>query len=80
VRWLSGSERDARDEGFDPRYAACIGRFLAPHGGFYAEQHGRRPGRRPQGWHNPTPTFLADLPTDPEALRERLCLENPPSR
>lgn len=80
VCWLSGSEADAREAGFDPRDGVPTGRFRAPYGDFHAEAQGRRPGRRAQGWHLPTPEFLADLPREPDALRDRLCTDNPPSR
>lgn len=80
VRWLTGSEDRARAAGFDPRDGVPIGRFRAPWGDFHAEQEGRLPGRRAQGWHAPTPTFLAALPHDPVELLDRLCTDNPPSR
>lgn len=80
VRWLSGDEHAAREAGFDPRDGVSVGRFRAPYGDFHAEQQGRRPGRRVQGWHAPTPSFLAGLPREPAELLRRLCADNPPSR
>ncbi|MGQ0572788.1 MAG: hypothetical protein ACT4RN_01145 [Pseudonocardia sp.] len=76
VQWLSGDGVP----GFDPADGVAVGRFRAPYGDFHAEQQGRRPGRRAQGWHAPTPTFLAGLPHDPAELLDRLCLDNPTSR
>lgn len=80
VRWLSGSEQVARSAGFDPRDGVPVGRFQAPYGDFHAEQQGRRPGRRAQGWHTPTREFLAALPRDSDELLARLCTDNPQSR
>lgn len=80
VRWLLGSAQAAREAGFDPRDGVPVGRFQAPWGDFHADREGRRPGRRAQGWHAPTPTFLAALPRDPAQLMARLCTDNPPSR
>ena len=36
VRWLTGSAREADDEGFDPAAGVPTGRFRAAHGDFYA--------------------------------------------
>lgn len=80
VRWLSGSAETARGAGFDPADGVPVGRFRATYGDFHAEQNGRRPGRRAQGWHAPTREFLAGLPRDPVALLERLHGDHPPSR
>ncbi len=80
VRWLTGSPEAAHEAGFDPRDGVLLGRFQAPYGDFHADQQGRRPGRRAQGWHTPTPAFLAGLSRDPEALLARLCADNPQGR
>lgn len=80
VRWLSGSAQAALDAGFDPCDGVPVGRYRAPHGDFHAELEGRVPARRRQGWHTPSPSFLAGLPREPRALLERLCTDNPPSR
>lgn len=94
VRWLPGTDASAQDadeaaarsadaaraQGFDPSDGVAVGRFQAPFGDFHAETQGRHPGRRAQGWQNPTPEFLASLPRDPEELLDRLVTDNPPSR
>lgn len=83
--WLTGSEQDARDEGFDPDDLGPVGRFRAPYGDFdsAADAAGDpdlcapRPHSRRGSWQAPTTEFLAQLPRDPTALRGRLREDNP---
>ncbi len=68
VRWLTGSAREAADEGFDLANAVPTGRYRAAHGDFYAALDHLAPRRKPGTWHTPTTEFLARLPRDPQAL------------
>lgn len=85
-RWLTGSEREAIEDGFDPRDVAPVGRFSARYGDFRDE--GDDPARCPAlparasqrgSWQAPTVEFFARLPRDPGVLLERLRGENPGS-
>ncbi|OLF18220.1 CU044_5270 family protein [Actinophytocola xanthii] len=68
--WLQGTEAELRAAGVDPdapspevRRAKC--------GDFYPEG-GMRPCEREGSWQEPTPEFVAELPTDPEELYEEI--------
>ena len=78
--WLSGDGPAAVDAGFDLADHWPTGRFRAPFGDFYAELNGNEPAARPGSWAHPTPAFLATLPSEPEAMLERLIADSPPGR
>jgi hypothetical protein len=80
VQWLTGSAREADEEGFDLADAVPTGRYRAAHGDFYAALDDLAPRRRPGTWHAPTAEFLARLPRDPKALLARLCADGPEGR
>ena len=80
VQWLTGSAREADQEGFDLAGAVPTGRYRAAHGDFYAALDDLAPRRRPGTWHAPTVEFLARLPRDPTALLARLCADGPEGR
>jgi hypothetical protein len=90
--WLTGSAEEAREDGFDLRDIAPVGRFRARYGEFDGDPEGDlgveldtavfcpRPHRPRRGsWQSPTPEFLQRLPRDPAALLERLREDNPGS-
>jgi hypothetical protein len=89
--WLTGSADEAREDGFDLRDLAPVGRFRARYGDFEAGPDADlgleldtafcprpRPPRR-GSWQSPTPEFLQRLPRDPAALLARLREDNPGS-
>jgi hypothetical protein len=87
-RWLSGSAEQAREDGFDLRDVAPVGRFAARHGEFDTsaadgfDPDGRCVGGGPMqrgSWKAPTPEFFARLPLDPQRLLEMLVEDNPGS-
>ena len=80
VRWLTGSAREADDEGFDPAAGVPTGRFRAAHGDFYAGLDDLPARSRPGTWHAPTTAFLAGLPRDPQELLVRLSADGPEGR
>jgi hypothetical protein len=90
--WLIGSAEQARDDGFDLRDVAAVGRFRAPYGNFDTAQNGNGNGngeldtvcttpapRRRGSWQSPTSEFFARLPRDPVALLDQLREDNPGS-
>jgi hypothetical protein len=89
--WLTGSAEEAREDGFDLRDLAPIGRFRAPYGDFDAGPDAdlgveldtdRCPRPRPPrrgSWQSPTLEFLSHLPRDPDAMLARLREDNPGS-
>jgi hypothetical protein len=89
--WLTGSAEEAREDGFDLRDLAPVGRFRARYGDFDADPDGDlgleldtafcarpRPPRR-GSWQSPTGEFLQRLPRDPAVLLSRLREDNPGS-
>jgi hypothetical protein len=91
-RWLTGSAELAREDGFDLRDVAPVGRFAARHGEFDTSSadlsedavfdlDGRCVGGPMQrgSWKSPTPGFFARLPLDPQRLLEQLLEDNPGS-
>jgi hypothetical protein len=91
--WLSGSAEEAREDGFDLRDVAPVGRFRARYGDFDTSRDSEddfgieldtvfcpRPRTPRRGsWQSPTPEFLERLPRDPAALLARLREDNPGS-
>jgi hypothetical protein len=87
-RWLSGSAEQAREDGFDLRDVAPVGRFAARHGefdtsssddGFDPDGHCVGGPMQRGSWKAPTPGFFARLPLDPQRLLEQLLEDNPGS-
>ncbi len=79
-RWLTGSAEEAEEDGFELRDIAPVGVFCAPYGEFYREPDGWcvEPAQRRRGsWQVPTAEFLARLPRDPAAMRDRLLADSP---
>jgi hypothetical protein len=86
-RWLTGSAEEAREDGFDLRDVAPVGRFAARHGEFDTSSAGDgfdvdgrcvSGGEAPRGsWKVPTPGFFARLPLDPRRLLDQLVEDNP---
>ncbi|MBC8091914.1 MAG: hypothetical protein H7Y15_08245 [Pseudonocardia sp.] len=84
-RWLSGSAEQAADDGFELHHVAPVGVFRAPFGEFHRDRDDRcgepsqiESGQRRRGsWQAPTAEFLARLPRDPAALRDRLLADSP---
>lgn len=88
-QWLIGSAEEAADDGFELHDVGPTGRFVARYGRFELggdlddlgdpdPRCAPTPPRR-GNWQAPTPGFFADLPRDPDALRNRLVHENPGS-
>jgi hypothetical protein len=91
--WLSGSAEEAREDGFDLRDVAPVGRFRARYGDFDTSRDSEddfgieldtvfcpRPRTPRRGsWQSPTPEFLERLPRDPATLLARLREDNPGS-
>jgi hypothetical protein len=70
--WIQGSEADLTDtgdQGVEELRARC-GDFY-PEGGI-PEGGGMRPCEREGGWEEPTPEFVATLPSDPQQLHDRI--------
>ncbi|ODU00436.1 MAG: hypothetical protein ABS81_23570 [Pseudonocardia sp. SCN 72-86] len=63
-RWLVGNDDEARALGIDASPRWPTGRWQAAHGDWF--------GAREASWGFPTPEFLAELPTEPDALLRRL--------
>lgn len=88
-RWLTGSAEQAREDGFDLRDVAPVGRFAARDGNFDTsaaddgfDSDGRCVGGGPMqrgSWKVPTPGFFARLPLDPQQLLTQLLEDNPGS-
>lgn len=87
-KWLLGSAEEAADDGFELQDVGPTGRFVARHGrfelagdldGLAADPPCAPSPPRRGNWQAPTPSFFAELPRDPEALRARLVDENPGS-
>jgi hypothetical protein len=73
LRWITGTEQQAKAEGVDVTATAPT-EITAPCGAFYAS--GTSPAAcadaGPGNWQEPTPAWLAALPTDPAQLLAKL--------
>jgi hypothetical protein len=72
-KWLSGTEEEARADGHPvdgPMWPE--GEWRAPCGDFYAAESGEQPCRGKGSWQQPTPEFLAGVPTGTQELYDRL--------
>jgi hypothetical protein len=68
--WLQGNEADLRAMGIDPDDRS-VEEVRARCGDFYPEG-GMQPCEWEGSWQNPTPEFVAELPSDPHELYEEL--------
>ncbi|NUT95050.1 MAG: CU044_5270 family protein [Saccharothrix sp.] len=69
-QWIVGTEDEAKAAGVDTQGGWPEGEWRAKCGGFFAE-----PGKECDdrgGWQHPTAEWQASLPTDPDALFQRL--------
>lgn len=74
--WLSGSQDEAHALGIDTTPRWPTGRWRAPFGDYFTEQHGRSPAPRQGRWSRPTHEFIDGLPRECDALRSRLIDES----
>ncbi|GAA1340258.1 CU044_5270 family protein [Saccharothrix algeriensis] len=75
-RWVVGTEEQARAAGVSTDGGWPEGEWRAPCGDFYARSPEQWCTDR-GSWQNPTPEWQAGLPTDPDALFERLAADAP---
>ncbi len=73
--WIKGSDQQAEAVGVTIQHPGPTGRWRASHGDFFADPR-EPPGSRPATWQQPTPQFLAELPRNPDQLRERLITDS----
>ena len=72
-QWVLGTEAEARAAGVADQRGWPEGEWRAPCGDFFAESQCQDAG----SWQNPTAQWQAGLPTDPDALFERLRADAP---
>ncbi|RKT51798.1 CU044_5270 family protein [Saccharothrix australiensis] len=78
-RWVVGTEEQAKAAGVDTRGGWPEGEWRAPCGEFFAPSPERRCAEA-GSWQHPTAEWQAGLPTDPDALFERLAADAPDDR
>lgn len=72
-KWVSGSEAEARADGYPIDDAGWPeGEWRAPCGDWFATEEDREPCAQPGNWSIPDPVFLAELPRDPDQLYDRM--------
>ncbi|MEQ3551046.1 hypothetical protein WIS52_11240 [Pseudonocardia nematodicida] len=76
--WLAGDEERARAQGLDTGPRWPTGRWRAAYGDYFAAGSGRPARPRDASWDLPAPEFLAELPREPDLLRDRLLADTGP--
>lgn len=71
-KWLVGTEEKAKEAGIDVAGGWPEGIRKGECGDFYAEEEAGAEDPCKGSWSHPMPEWIADLPTDPRALLERL--------
>jgi hypothetical protein len=71
-KWVSGTEEEARTAGFPIDDSSPADDRRAPCGDYSALDENRKPCTQEGGWQQPTPEFLAGLPTGTDELYDRL--------
>jgi hypothetical protein len=79
-QWIAGSEQAAKAAGLTLSAGWPTGVITAPCGDFYPTDN-VKPScadiAKAAGWQEPTPAWLATLPTDPQAMMARLRQDSP---
>ncbi|CCH33780.1 CU044_5270 family protein [Actinosynnema sp. NPDC047251] len=75
-QWVLGTEQEAKAAGVSAEGGWPEGEWRAPCGDFFAQDPAKRCAE-PGNWQNPTAQWQAGLPTDPDALFERLSADAP---
>ncbi|ONI88894.1 hypothetical protein ALI22I_18220 [Saccharothrix sp. ALI-22-I] len=72
-QWVIGTEEEAKAAGAEAGFASVEGEWRAKCGDFHSDVKCQTEGN----WQNPTAAWQASLPTDPDALFERLNADAP---
>jgi hypothetical protein len=79
-QWIAGSEQAAKAAGLPLADGWPTGVITAPCGDFYPNDNAKPSCAdiaKVAGWQEPTPAWLATLPTDPQAMMARLRQDSP---